>query len=101
MLIVRNFHWHVNCATRGDKTLDQVYTNVAEAYRAQDHPYLGLSDHLSLLLLPHYRPKIKTDGPMVKTVRTWPDDAIPKLQECFHHTHWNVFGGQSTCDALD
>lgn len=83
-------------ATRGNKTLDQVYTNVADAYRVQVYPHLGLSAHLSLLLQPQYTPKIKTAAPVVRTVRMWPEVAIPQLQDCFHSTKWEVFKSQGT-----
>lgn len=56
--VLHTLHRIVRCATRGDRTLDQVYTNVVEAYRAQAYPHLSLSDHLSLLLHPRYTPKI-------------------------------------------
>lgn len=84
-------HRNVKCATRGDKTLDQVYTNVADAYKAKVYPHLGLSDHLSLLLHPQCTPKIKN-----KDVRMWPEAAFPQLQDCFHSTNWEVFRGRGT-----
>ncbi len=76
-------HRYVKCATRGDKMLDQVYTNVADAYRVQVYPHLGLSDHLSFLLHPQYTPKTQTATPVVRTVRTWPETAIPQLRTVF------------------
>ena len=94
--VLHKFHRNVKCATRGNKTLDQVYTNTADAYKAQVYPHLGLSDHLSLLLHPRYTPKIKSAGSITKSRRTWPEDAIPMLQDCFYHTDWDVFRGQGT-----
>ncbi|XP_061751164.1 probable RNA-directed DNA polymerase from transposon BS isoform X2 [Nerophis ophidion] len=32
--------------------------------------------------------------PITKTVMTWPDDALPKLQDCFQHTDWDLFQQQ-------
>ncbi|KAK0136684.1 hypothetical protein N1851_027131 [Merluccius polli] len=90
--VLHKFHRNVKCATRGNKTLDQVYTNTADAYKAQVYPHLGLSDHLSLL----YTPKIKSARSITKSRRTWPEDAIPMLQDCFYHTDWDVFRGQGT-----
>ncbi|CAG5884190.1 unnamed protein product [Menidia menidia] len=83
--------------------MDQVYTNVADAYRAQALAHLGLSDHLSLLLHPQYTPKIKSAETTVRTVRIWPESAVPMLQDCFHHTDWDVFREQGTVtrDILD
>ncbi len=92
--VLYKFHHNVKCATRGNKTLDQVCTNVADAYRAQAYPHLGLLDHLSLLLHPRYTPKIKNTGAITKTVRTWPESIIPMLQDCFHHADWDVFKEQ-------
>ncbi len=93
----------MKCATRGEKTLDQVYTNVADAYKAQTYLHLGLSDHLPLWLHARYTPRIKKAGTMLKNVRIWPEDAIPMLQDCFHHTTWDVFEGEGTftCESLD
>lgn len=51
---------HVNCLTRGDNTLDNVYTNIKHAYRATPLHHLGQSDHLSLLLTPAYIPLRRT-----------------------------------------
>ncbi|KAK7877732.1 hypothetical protein WMY93_030546 [Mugilogobius chulae] len=101
--VLHKFHRNVKCATRGDTTLDQVYTNVADAYKAQAYPHLGLSDHLSLMLHPRYTPKAKRAETTVRTVRIWPEDAIPMLQDCFHHTDWDVFKGEGmvTRETLD
>lgn len=32
--VLPKFYQHVSCHTRGDKTLDHVYTNIVEAYTA-------------------------------------------------------------------
>jgi len=90
---------HVSCPTRGDKTLDHVYTNVAEAYKAIPLPHLGQSDHLSLFLLPKYTPLIKHENPRVKTVKVWPEGAESTLQHQFHHTDWSMFSIQATLDS--
>ncbi|KAK3528504.1 hypothetical protein QTP70_000580 [Hemibagrus guttatus] len=67
--VLPKFHQHVSCTTRGDNTLDHVYTNIAEAYRAISLPHLGQSDHLSLFMLPKYTPLIKRVNPSVKMVK--------------------------------
>lgn len=94
--VLHKFHRNVKCATRGEKTLDQVYTNITDAYKAQTYHHLGLSDHLPLLLHARYTPRIKKAGTMLKNVRIWPEDAIPMLQDCFHRTTWDVFKGEGT-----
>lgn len=51
-----HFFQHVKCPTRGDNTLDRVYTNIKHAYRAIPLPHLGQPDHFSMLLTPAYTP---------------------------------------------
>ncbi|CAG5867200.1 unnamed protein product, partial [Menidia menidia] len=50
-----------------------------------------------------YTPKIKSAETTVRTLRTWPESAVPMLQDCFHHTDWDVFREQGTVtrDILD
>src|SRR4029434_4710065 len=93
------FHQHVSCPTRGDKTLDHVHTNMADAYKAVPLPHLGQSDHLSLFLLPKYTPLIKRVTPTVRTVKVWPEGADSALQHRFGRTDWSVFATQATLDS--
>lgn len=51
-----NFHQHVACATRGENTLDHLYTNIKKAYTAAHLSHIGSSDHLTVPLGPVYRP---------------------------------------------
>ena len=83
-------------ATRGEFTLDQVYSNIKEAYRAVPHPHLGSSDHLSVMLMPAYRPLLTRSKPSVKQIRTWPEGATSALQDCFDCTDWTVFKEAAT-----
>ena len=46
--VLPQFHQHVNFATRGAKTLDKVYTNIKEAFRAAPIP--TLAPRIALLL---------------------------------------------------
>lgn len=82
------FHQHAKCATRGDNTLDKVYSNIKLGYRARPLPHLGQSDHLSLLLIPAYAPLRKTAPAITKTVATWPEGATQQLLDCFESTNW-------------
>ncbi|XP_024121111.1 uncharacterized protein LOC112142095 [Oryzias melastigma] len=95
------FYQHVKCATRGNNTLDKVYSNVKMGYRARPQPHLGLSDHLSLLLIPAYVPVRKTAPILTRTVPTWPDDASQRLQDCFERTDWEVFEHQDLENFTD
>ncbi len=57
--VLTKFYQHVNFATRGNNTLDFVYTTVKNAYKAEPRPHLGYSDHISVMLTPAYRPLLK------------------------------------------
>lgn len=81
--VLPKFDQHVRCATRGVNTLDKVYSNIKGAYRARPLPHLGLSDHLSMLLIPAYTPLRRRAAPTTITVKAWPADAPHQLQDCF------------------
>lgn len=89
--VLLNFVQHVNCASRGSNTLDCVYSNVKHAYSAVPLPHFGLSDHLSLLMLPAYVPVRRQAKPTRRIIKTWPEDALAKLQDCFEQTLWDIF----------
>ncbi|XP_034081183.1 uncharacterized protein LOC117552071 [Gymnodraco acuticeps] len=88
-VVLPRLYQHVKYATRGDNTLDKVYTNIKGGYRAKAH--LGQSDHVSLLLIPAYSPIRKSVSTIIKTIKTWPLDATPQLQDCFENTDWVFF----------
>ena len=89
--VLPRFHQHVSCHTRGDKTLDHVYSNLAEAYKATPLPHIGQSDHLSLFLTPRYSPLIQREKPTVRTIKVWPEGTDAALQDRFKNTDWNMF----------
>ncbi|KAF7708686.1 hypothetical protein HF521_017743, partial [Silurus meridionalis] len=97
--VLPKFHQHVSCHTRGNKTLDHVYTNMPGAYVATPLPHLGQSDHLSLFLTPKYAPLINRVKPSVRTIKVWPTDADFTLQERFLHTDCSTFASQATSDS--
>lgn len=85
--VLLNFVQHVNCTSRGSNTLLystplSVYSNIKHAYRAVPLPH-GLSYHLSLLMLPSYVPVRRQAKPARRIIKTWPEDALAKLQDCF------------------
>ncbi len=94
-----SFYQHVTIPTRGDNTLDCVYTNIQGAYRALPRPHLGLSDHITILLAPAYRPLLRRIRPTKKTVTVWPSDAAFVLQDCFQCTDWQVFKDAAMCEG--
>ncbi len=93
--VLPKFHQHLSCHTRGDKTLDHVYTNIAGAYIATSLAHLGQSDHLSLFLTPKCSPLINRVKPAVRNIKVWPMGAESVLQDRFQHTDWSMFASQA------
>ncbi len=94
--VLPKFYQHVNFATRGNNTLDFVYTTVKNAYKAEPSPDLRYSDHISVMLIPVYRPLLKLAKPVQKHITVWPDNATSALQDCFQDTDWNMFKETTT-----
>ncbi|KAK3569956.1 hypothetical protein QTP86_007786, partial [Hemibagrus guttatus] len=94
--VLPKFHQHVDFATRGTNTLDLIYTNIPSTYRAEPHSHFGYSDHVSVMLIPAYRPLVRRSKPVLKQVKTWPAGAISALQDCFECTDWNMFREAAT-----
>jgi hypothetical protein len=67
--VLPNFYQHVKCATRGEKTLDHLYSTHRDAYKALPRPPFGKSDHHSILLIPAYKQKIKQETPVTRSVK--------------------------------
>ncbi len=94
--VLPKFYQHVNFATRGNNTLDFVYTTVKNAFKAVPRPHLGYSDHISVMLIPAYRPLLKLAKPVQKLITIWPENATSTLQDCFQCTDWNMFKEAAT-----
>ncbi len=94
--VLPKFYQHVNFATRGNNTLNFVYTTEKNAYKAVPRPHLGHSDHISVMLIPAYKPLLKLAKPVQKQITVWPDDATSALQDCFQDTDWNIFKEAAT-----
>lgn len=84
-VVLPKLYQHVKCATRGINTLDKVYSDIKLGYRARPLPHQANSNHMSLLLIPAYTPLRKT-AVTIKSVKVWPDGALPQLQDCFNKT---------------
>ena len=95
--VLPKLYQHVKCATRGNNTLDKVYSNIKNGYRAIQQPPLGSgiveqpSDHMSLLLIPAYTPIRRSAPTTTRMVKTWPEGAMGQLQDCFENTDWSIF----------
>ncbi|KAI5607669.1 hypothetical protein C0J50_6989, partial [Silurus asotus] len=94
--VLPKFYQNMDFATRGENTLDVVYTNTRGAYRVKPRPHLGYSDHISVILIPAYRPLSRRSRPAQKQVRTWPAESMSALQDCFECTDWDMFREAAT-----
>ncbi len=91
-------HQHVDFPTRGKNMLDFVYTTQRGAYKALPLPlpHLGASDHITVMLMPAYRPLVKVIKPIHKQIQVWPEGSSEALQDCFDTTDWNMFKQAAT-----
>ncbi len=89
-------HQHIDFPTRGKNTLDFVYTTQRGAYRALPLPHLGASDHITVMLMPAYRPLVKAIKPVHKQIQVWPEGSSEALQDCFDTTDWDMFKQAAT-----
>lgn len=94
--VLPKLHQHVDFPTRGNNILDLVYTTHKGAYKAVPLPHLGLSDHITVMLMPAYRQRVKAIKPVRKQVRVWPEGATSALQDCFEKTDWGMFKDAAT-----
>ncbi|KAM9828286.1 uncharacterized protein ACBT44_021775 isoform 1-T1 [Syngnathus typhle] len=91
-------HQHVNFPTRGDSFLDLVYSSHKGAFKAAPLPHLGLSDHITVMLLPAYRQMVSASRLVCKRVWVWPEGASDALRDCFGTSDWDMFRRAATCD---
>ncbi|KAL0149686.1 hypothetical protein M9458_054969 [Cirrhinus mrigala] len=87
---------HIDFPTRGNNTLDFVYTTQKGAYKAFPLPHLGASDHITVMLMPAYRPLVKVTKPVRKQIQVWPEGSSEALQDCFDTTDWSMFKQAAT-----
>ncbi|KAL0148289.1 hypothetical protein M9458_056435, partial [Cirrhinus mrigala] len=87
---------HIDFPTRGNNTLDFVYTTQKGAYKAFPLPHLGASDHITVMLMPAYRPLVKVTKPVRKQIQAWPEGSSEALQDCFDTTDWSMFKQAAT-----
>ncbi|KAI3354852.1 hypothetical protein L3Q82_004551 [Scortum barcoo] len=86
------FYQHVTIPTRGNNTLDRVYTNKRDAHTepSPTPTWASLTTSPSCWSLP-YRPLLRHHTPTQRTITVWPSDAVPALQDCFQRTDWQIF----------
>ncbi|RXN13035.1 Transposon Ty3-I Gag-Pol poly [Labeo rohita] len=96
--IAPRFFQHITINTRGDRALDHCYSPFRDAYKSLPRPPFGKSDHLSILLLPVYRQKLKREAPALREIQCWSDHSDAILQDCFDHVDWDMFRAASDDD---
>ncbi len=72
------------------------YTTQRGAYKALFLPHLRASDHITVMLMPAYRPLVKVIKPIHKQIQVWPEGSSEALQDCFDTTDWNMFKQAAT-----
>lgn len=88
-----SFYQYVFCPTRNNKTLDLLYANVKDAYKAIPLPPLCKFDHSLVLLQPTCTPVVKRKTVIVCQLIEWSAGAEEALKDCFATTHWNLLVG--------
>ncbi|KAI4875686.1 hypothetical protein NFI96_029413 [Prochilodus magdalenae] len=80
----------VDCPTRKNRTINLLYANVRDAYRATPLPPLGKSDHNLVFLQPQYKPLVLRQPTTTRSFRVWSPEAEEALKDCYDTTDWNV-----------
>ncbi|KAI4880858.1 hypothetical protein NFI96_024792 [Prochilodus magdalenae] len=80
----------VDCPTRKNRTIDLLYANVRDAYRATPLPPLGKSDHNLVFLQPQYKPLVLRQPTTTRSFRVWSPEAEEALKDCYDTTDWSV-----------
>ncbi len=94
--VLPKFYQHVNFATRGNNTLDFVYTTGKTHTKLKPRPHLGYSDHISVMLIPAYR-HFSSLPNRFKNSSQFGQMMLPStLQDCFQCTDWNMFKEAAT-----
>ncbi|KAI4875852.1 hypothetical protein NFI96_001584, partial [Prochilodus magdalenae] len=84
------FSTFVDCPTRKHRTIDLLYANVRDAYRATPLPPLGKSDHNLVFLQPQYKPLVLRQPTTTRSFRVWSPEAEEALKDCYDTTDWSV-----------
>ena len=93
--VLHNFYQHAICTTRGEETLDHLYSTHTDTYKALPRPLFCKSDHNYILPIPTYKQKFKQELSLMRSIRIWSDEMDAKLQDCFASTDWNMFWDSS------
>lgn len=84
--VLPKFSQRVECATGSKNTFDKVYTNIKYACKEIPHAHIGVSDHLTVMLMPTYEQRVKLEHPVTKEIRIWSRGAMETFQGSFDCT---------------
>lgn len=84
------FHQAVNCPTRNNRSIDLLYTNVRDAYRATPLLPFGKSDHNLVHLQLQYTALVQRQSTTTRLIRKWSPEVEDALGHCFEATDWDV-----------
>ena len=84
------FNQVVDCPTRNNRTIDLLYLNVRDAYRATPFPPVGKSDHNLVHLQPPYIPLAQRQPITTRSIRKWSPEMESALRDCYNSTVWDV-----------
>ncbi len=93
--VLPKFYQHVKFATRRNNTLT-LFTHRKERLQGCTPPPPQVLRHISVMLIPAYRPLLKLAKPVQKLITIWPENATSTLQDCFQCTDWNMFKEAAT-----
>ena len=84
------FTQYVKCSTRENKILDKMYANVEDAYSSTALPPLGSSDHNLVHLVSTYKPVVRRQPPITRTIQLWSGEIGERMQDNFQITDWDL-----------
>ena len=89
--MILEFKQHIDCPTRGERTLDHCYSPFKDRYKAKSLPSFGLSDHSAIFLLPKYKQPPKQESPAVREVTQWIDQSEAALRSALDSVDRDMF----------
>jgi len=89
---------HIDCPSRGERTLDHCYSPFKDGYKAKSLPPFGLSDHSAVFFMPKYKQRLKQKSPAVREVTQWTDQSEATLRGALDSADWEMFQCSSNGD---
>lgn len=94
--ILPKSYQHVNFAMRGENSLEEVYTNMCEVYKATKLPDISTSNHVIVMIFCKYISLLKCTKLARESISVWPSGAAQAPQDCFNCTEWDMFREAAT-----